>query len=195
MAQKENPIFRQMGASSHTDKERQKEDYYATDPAAAEWLLKLVDLPKDKPIWECAAGEDYLANVFREHGYEVRSSDIVKRLPTTEIYDFMQQDGEWDGSIVTNPPYNIASKFVEKTLQTATKGNYVCMFLKIQFLEGKERKNLFKRYPPKYVCVTSSRMSCAMNGDFEKYPSSAVAYAWFIWEKGYQGDTVLKWFN
>ena len=24
---------------------------------------------------------------------------------------------------------------------------------------------------------------------------SAVAYAWYIWEKGYKGDTVLKWFN
>jgi len=23
----------------------------------------------------------------------------------------------------------------------------------------------------------------------------AIAYAWFVWEKGYKGDTVLKWFN
>ena len=24
---------------------------------------------------------------------------------------------------------------------------------------------------------------------------SAVAYAWYIWEKGYKGETILKWFN
>lgn len=24
---------------------------------------------------------------------------------------------------------------------------------------------------------------------------SAVAYAWFIWVKGYKGETVLKWVN
>ena len=24
---------------------------------------------------------------------------------------------------------------------------------------------------------------------------SAVAYAWFIWEKGFKGDTVVRWFN
>jgi hypothetical protein len=24
---------------------------------------------------------------------------------------------------------------------------------------------------------------------------SAVAYAWFIWEKGYKGKTVIDWFN
>lgn len=33
------------------------------------------------------------------------------------------------------------------------------------------------------------------NGDFEKYKSSAIAYAWFVWVKGYQGDTVIKWIN
>jgi hypothetical protein len=35
----------------------------------------------------------------------------------------------------------------------------------------------------------------AMNGDFDKYGSSAAAYAWFIWEKGYKGETTVKWFN
>ena len=34
-----------------------------------------------------------------------------------------------------------------------------------------------------------------MNGKFEKYPSSAVAYAWFVWEKGFKGDPVIKWIN
>lgn len=35
-----------------------------------------------------------------------------------------------------------------------------------------------------------------MNGDFERTAQSgAVSYAWFIWEKGYQGDTVVRWFN
>ena len=24
---------------------------------------------------------------------------------------------------------------------------------------------------------------------------SAVAYAWFVWEKGFKGTTKLKWFN
>ena len=24
---------------------------------------------------------------------------------------------------------------------------------------------------------------------------SAVAYGWYIWEKGYHGDTTVRWFN
>lgn len=34
-----------------------------------------------------------------------------------------------------------------------------------------------------------------MNGNFKAFGSSAAAYAWFIWEKGYKGETILKWFN
>ena len=25
--------------------------------------------------------------------------------------------------------------------------------------------------------------------------SSAVAYAWYVWQKGFNGGTTLKWFN
>lgn len=70
------------------------------------------------------------------------------------------------------------------------------MFLKIQFLEGKARRELFKKYPPKTVYVSSARLHCAMNGDFEKYAkSNAVCYCWYVWQKGYTGDTVIKWIN
>lgn len=34
-----------------------------------------------------------------------------------------------------------------------------------------------------------------MNGDFSSMSSSAAAYAWFVWEKGYKGETIVKWFN
>ena len=39
-----NSVFKTLGASNHTDNERQNEDYYATDPIASEWLLKLENL-------------------------------------------------------------------------------------------------------------------------------------------------------
>lgn len=46
--------------------------------------------------------------------------------------------------------------------------------------------------------VSSSRITCAKNGDFEYMKAnggSAVAYAFYVWQKGYKGDTILKWFN
>ena len=26
-------------------------------------------------------------------------------------------------------------------------------------------------------------------------PESAIAYAWYVWEKGFTSDPVIKWFN
>lgn len=191
-----NSIFKTLGATNHTDKERQKEDYYATDPVAAELLLQEETFFKD--IWEPACGEKHLSKVFERHGYNVRSSDIIDRCGN-EMYDFLGMDNlEWDGDIITNPPYKYAVDFIYKALSIIPDGRKVAMFLKVTFLEGKERKNLFLTFPPKVIYVSSSRILCAKNGDFQKMKDgggSAVAYAWYVWEKGYKGDTIIKWIN
>jgi hypothetical protein len=67
------------------------------------------------------------------------------------------------------------------------------LFLKIQFLEGQKRKELFKEYPPKYVYVHSSRQLCAKDGEFEKYTATTQFYAWYIWEKGFKGEPIIRW--
>lgn len=35
-----NSIFKTLGASNHTEKERQSDDYYATDPIAIDVLIR-----------------------------------------------------------------------------------------------------------------------------------------------------------
>lgn len=189
-------IYITLGASNHTDKERQNEDFYATDPIAAKLLLEVEDFSNN--IWECGCGQKHLANVFENAGFNVRSSDIVDRCGN-EIYDFLSSDNtSWNGDIVTNPPYKLAKEFIEKAIDIIPEGRKVAMFLKIQFLEGKERKKLFQKYPPKVIYVSSSRILCAKNAEFEAMKAgggSAVAYAWYVWEKGYHGDTILKWIN
>lgn len=190
-------IYKMLGASNHTEKERQKEDYYATDPIAVELLLDLETFNKD--VWECACGEKHMSNVLEKRGFNVRSSDIIKRCDDIEEYDFLKKENiEWNGDIITNPPYKYAEEFVYKALQIIPTGNKVAMFLRLQFLEGKKRKQLFTDFPPTKVLVSSSRIICAKNADFEKMKQgggSAVAFAWFIWEKGYKGDPIIKWFN
>lgn len=72
------------------------------------------------------------------------------------------------------------------------------MFLKLTFLEGKARRLLYEKYPPAKIWVFSSRIPCAKNGDFDKMKEiggSAVAYAWFVWEKGYCGKPLIGWIN
>jgi hypothetical protein len=191
-----NSIYRTLGASNHTDKERENDDYYATDPKAAELLLELETFDK---IWECACGEGHLSKVFEKAGYQVRSSDLIDRGYGDVGVDFLGDDNKsWNGDIITNPPYKYALEFVEKALSIIPDGNKVAMFLKIQFLEGKSRKKLFTTQPPKTVYVSSSRLLCAKNAEFDEMIAgggSAVAYAWYVWEKGFRGTTQLKWFN
>lgn len=184
-----------LGARNYAHEDRQVDDYYATEPKAA---LLLMEVERFSPmIWECACGEGHLSEEFRKAGYQVYSSDLVNRGYGNE-QDFLQSVAPplpgFD--IVTNPPYKYAMEFVDHAMEIIDPGRKVAMFLKLQFLEGKQRKELFRKWPPKVVYVSSSRLHCAMNGDFVRYrDANAVAYAWYVWEKGYQGDTVIKWIN
>ena len=192
-----NSIYKTLGSSNQTLKHRQQQDYYATEPKAVELLLEVEKF--DKNIWECACGEGHIAEVFVKHGHNVKATDLVDR-GYGEIKDFLFfNDEKFSGDIVTNPPYSKAKQFIEKALELIPEGNKVAMFLKLQFLEGKERKVLYKNSPPKVVYVSSSRLLCAKNGEFDKsrkeLGGGAVAYAWYIWQKGYKGETQIKWIN
>lgn len=137
-----------------------------------------------------------MSKVLEKHGYQVTSRDLVPRGYGEGGHDFLSIDNiAWNGDIVTNPPYKYAQDFVEKALQIIPEGKKVAMFLKLTFLEGKGRRELFRFTPPLCVYVSSSRLKCAQNGDFDAISGSATAYAWFIWQKGWQGETVIRWFN
>ena len=136
-----------------------------------------------------------LSVVLKKRGYIVRSTDLIDRGYGESGVDFLKTTERFNGDIITNPPYKFAQEFVEHALEILTDGNKIAMFLKLQFLEGKARRELFDKYPPKKIYVSSSRLLCAKNGNFKEMDSSAVAYAWYIWEKGYKGNTVIKWFN
>ena len=56
-------VFRNIGASNHSNYEREKNDYYSTDPLAIKLLHKYGLLDTNVPYWETACGGgDYLMN-------------------------------------------------------------------------------------------------------------------------------------
>ena len=186
-------IFITLGASNHGKGNREVNDYYATDPIAAKLLLEVE--PQLNNIWECACGEGHLAKVFDSYGKLGKATDLINR-GYGSVEDFLLNTIPYhNGDIVNNPPFKYAQKFVELALSKVDDGRYVCMFLRLLFLESQSRRKLFEKQPPKTVYVFSKRVNCAKNGDFVTYDSSAVAYAWFVWEKGYTGETVVKWIN
>lgn len=69
--------FVTLGASNHTDKERESNDFYATDPIAIDKLVKVMQLPQK--IWECACGTGCLSQRLKDFGHDVVSTDLVDR--------------------------------------------------------------------------------------------------------------------
>lgn len=187
-------VFSTLAASSHSKDKRANDDYYCTQPQAVEELLKREQF--NHYILEPAVGGGSIAAVLANHDHKVQSMDIVDRgYVGTEVRDFLtttKDDLNFSPDIITNPPYALAKEFVEHALDISMDSVKVAMFLKIQFLESKKRYELFKKYPPKKIYVFVNRVNCGKNGVFGK-ESSAVCYAWFVWEKGYKGLPRVDW--
>lgn len=186
---KHSKVYTTLGASNHTDKERQAEDLYCTHPDAVKALTHIEDFCQH--IWEPCDGLGHISDTLIAKGYDVRRSDLYTRGRNIEQIDFLGCDEIWDGDIVTNPPYSAATAFVRKALAAATTGHKVAMWLRILYLESMERNKLFSEFPPLRVWISSRRIPCGKDG---KFGASAQGYAWFVWEKGYKGETILKWF-
>ena len=186
--------FVTIGATGHSSEQREAHDFYATDPEAVRLLLEQEDfLPN---IWEPAAGLNHIADELKQAGYKVRVSDIVRRLAEQEEIDFLQYDSskKWKGDIITNPPYRYAINFARKGLDILRNGNKLALLLKLTFLEGINRKKFFEQNPPVRIYVFSKRIRCAKNGEFDKYKSaSAMCFAWFVWQKGFNGKPTIDW--
>ena len=194
-----NSIYKTIGASNHTEAEREEHDYYATSPIAVKLLCEIETFSHD--ILEPCCGEGHISKVLEEHGYNVESMDLIDRGYGKGGVNFLEYNEVIDKDIITNPPYSMAQEFVEHSMELITDGHKVAMFLKLSFLEGQGRHRMFEKYPPKTVWVSSARLGCAKNGEFkinkhgEPTVASAVAYAWFVWEKGFNGIPEIRWFN
>lgn len=108
-------IYTTLGASNHTESEREVNDFYATDPRAMELLL---DMEQFSPkIWECACGVGHLSEVLKQRGYDVYSTDLIDRGYGVGNIDFLNCQDMFDGDIITNPPYKYGKEFVEHALE------------------------------------------------------------------------------
>lgn len=198
-----NSVFKTLGASNHTEKERQSEDYYATSPDAIDRLRTACTIPHY--VWECACGAGHLSKRLLSFGHSVYSTDLVNRGYGVSDNDFLMQfELPWQGAetsdfcILTNPPYKLATEFIEHSLMIAPYDNTPVFFLlKTTALEGKARRErLFSKGYLHAVYQFSERLLCAKNGDFEVMKAgggSAVAYAWFEFRRQPAKDTIIKW--
>ncbi len=171
-------------------------DLYETPEAATLALLRVEPLPRT--IWEPACGPGAIVRVLRDAGHRVIATDLVDHCSPDQDHagrDFLLERRAPDGveMIVTNPPFKLASQFAAHALSLCPR---VAMLLRLSFLEsGNEktkagRARLFALDGGHLSRIHVFRNRLPMmhrDGWAGNRASNSVAFAWFVWERGYTG--------
>lgn len=199
---------------AHTTDGRDNDDFYATDPKAldallrgcSKWLGDRFDVLKKHhtPIWECACGNGNLSELMISKGYDVISSDLKYRgYGNNPPLDFLAASANWVyrcqlftiDTIITNPPYSMANEFILHALDILPQGGVYIALMNISYLCGKKRyEQIYSMNCLREIYVFSSRIECWKNNNREEYGGKKMAdYAWYVFENGYNGQTILYW--
>lgn len=174
---------------------RVENDFYATHPDSTKALLEVEEIIY--PVLEPACGAGHISKLL--DSLKTKSTDLIDRGYGFSGIDFLEENfNDYDyefNTVITNPPFNLFQEFVEKALKVAKKK--VIMFGKLQALEGQKRATFLETTPLKTVYVFKKRQQPMRNGkefdDNGNKMSSTMAFAWYVWEIGYEGEPIIKW--
>jgi hypothetical protein len=177
---------------------RQPNDLYATRPHDVKLLYKYEPSIINGKIWECACGHGHIVRTLQELGAnDIYASDLIDYGYGYNVSNFLRDEshkGEFD-TILTNPPYKYTTDFIIHALEQVKDDGRVIMLLPTTTLAGVNRyKKIFSCEPPKYVYVFPRNTYALLVAEGEdKISTPKLSHSWFIWEKEYKGDTIVKW--
>jgi len=170
-------------------------DDFPTPPWATRGLLEYV-LHEfklyEQTCLEPACNVGHMSKVLSETFKNVISSDIFD-YGYGKVEDFLkiknhQSRYDW---VITNPPFNKAKEFIEKSLLITDIG--VAILARTTFLESLNRyETIFKKNPPTYFAQFVERVPM-VKGRLDKKASTATGYAWFVWIKNFKEKPQLMW--
>ncbi|MDO6966959.1 hypothetical protein [Rhizobium alvei] len=175
--------------------ERRHRDLYETEKWATEALIRRFPV-HGLTVWEPAAGNHMIADVLREAGATVRTSDIaVYDRQHDAIYDFLVDRPHSEPlvqAIITNPPYGKGNRdaviFARNALERCD--GLVALLLTAKFDFGKTRRFLFAdndRFWAKIALVDRIQW-------FPGDTSGTEDHAWYIWgPKGARYTKTMFW--
>ena len=172
-----------MTATNRRSGVRSKLDHYETPRHT---LMSLLAHHKIKyPVLEPCAGHGSIANILKSNG-DVVTNDIDLDMVCDFNFNFLT----WGPSnkfktILTNPPFNLAESIIKKSIQDIEFGNEVIMLLRLNFLGSEKRRRFWNNYPAKKIYALSKRPRFIRSGD-------STEYGWFVWQKGWSGNTTLE---
>lgn len=176
-------------------------DDFPTPPWATRALVEHVIGPKQLQMvtcWEPACNRGYMARPLREYCDDVVTSDIHHYGWSGQdtVGDFLftrptelSRSPEW---IITNPPFRLASQFALHALNV-WEAPGLALLVRTSFLEGAKRhETLFAPHPPAVVAQFVERVPM-VKGRHDVDASTATAYAWIVWKRGWTWKTSFQW--
>ena len=165
--------------------ERKERDLYETPEWVTHALVPHLP-PYVKSVYEPAAGSGKMVRALADAGYGVHADDI------SEGRDFLQCAGPLNVfSIITNPPYVLATEFIDHALELMKPiPGTVAMLLRTDFDHAKTREWAFSRHPAfaKKVVLTKR-----IQWFEDSKGSPSFNHAWFIWDWKHQGAPTLAY--
>lgn len=166
-------LFGSWVAGGNPVKGRVKDDFYETPELCTSRLLDEIKFPKT--IDEPACGKGAISRVLESRGHKVVSSDIVDR-GYGQKKDFMSFDKRESEGLITNPPFFIADKFIEKAHEL--EYDVFALLLKSQYWHSQKRFDLFNKITPSFILPMTWRP------DFSGGGSPTMDCIWCVWHRG-----------
>ena len=136
---------------------RKENDFYPTPDWAINALLDKVSF--EGKILEPACGDGAISKQLISRNYDVTSTDLYDQGYGKSGLDFLKLQEPWD-NVITNPPFNISTKFAIHGLKLVR--NKLVLLNKLTFLEGKQRRDtLFNQNKLSNVLIFSERLNFA----------------------------------
>ena len=159
--------------------DRVANDFYASTPECVYSLMAVegAHLAAHKVLEPCCGTGAISSILIRDYGLEVYSSDLIDRGYGVTGQDFLTMWETDCTAVVTNPPFNLAEKFIQHSLGFL-KVEYLALLLKSQYWHSKKRTALFERYPPAVVYPMTWRP------DFLNKGSPTMDCQWTVWRAG-----------
>jgi hypothetical protein len=173
--------------------EREVADFYPTPPEPTRALLKaeaerLRDLPA---IWEPACGDGAMTREILAAGYDCRPTDLVQRGGAAIVRDFYDFTEPLAPAIITNPPYQECNwrdgkgRWIRHALDTLGV-EYMALYLNWSWPGAAGLGKLWSDWPVARVYLTRWKV------DFTGQGAPPNLNGWFVWDRAWQGETVLR---
>ena len=147
-------------------------EYYPT-PTDVTRALLAAWRPTSPVVWEPACGCGAMARELYDAGCDVISSDLHDRGCGDVGVDFLKEKKKRSDCIITNPPFNLAAKFIAHAHDLGI--SEIALVLKSTYWHASTRRALWERRPPRLI------LPLLWRPDFLNRGSPTMDIMWCVW--------------